>query len=68
VIGDSLAPALAPARWRVLTVTSITSVTVVAAAVVWRFGWTRPLAAYLYLGAVLTVSAVIDAHTFTTPN
>jgi len=65
VIGDSLAPALAPARWRALTVTSIA---VVEAALVWRFGWTAPLATYLYLGAVLTVAAVIDARTFTMPS
>ena len=65
MIGDSLAPALAPARWRALTVTSVA---VVEAALVWRFGWTAPLAAYLYLGAVLTVAAVIDARTFTMPN
>jgi len=65
MIGDSLAPALAPARWRALTVTSVT---VVEAALLWRFGWTAPLAAYLYLGAVLTVAAVIDARTFTMPN
>ena len=63
--GDPLAPALVPARWRALTVTSVTAVEV---ALVWRFGWTLPLAAYLYLGAVLTVAAVIDAHTFTMPN
>ncbi len=65
MIGDSLAPALVPARWRALTVTSFTAVVV---ALVWRFGWTAPLAAYLYLGAVLTVAAVIDARTFTMPN
>ena len=65
MIGDSLAPALVPARWRALTVTSVTAVVV---ALVWRFGWTAPLAAYLYLGAVLTVAAVIDARTFTMPN
>ena len=65
MIGDSLAPALAPARWRALTVTSVT---VIEAALVWRFGWTAPLAAYLYLGSVLTVAAVIDARTFTMPN
>ncbi len=65
MIGDSLAPALAPARWRALTVSSVTAV---GAALVWRFGWTAPLAAYLYLGAVLTVAAVIDARTFTMPN
>ena len=65
MIGDSLAPALAPARWRALTVTSVA---VVEAGLVWRLGWTAPLAAYLYLGAVLTVAAVIDARTFTMPN
>ena len=65
MIGDSLAPALVPARWRALTVGSVA---VVEAALVWRFGWTAPLAAYLYLGAVLTVAAVIDARTFTMPN
>ena len=63
--GDSLAPALVPARWRALTVTSVTAVVV---ALVWRFGWTAPLAAYLYLGAVLTVAAVIDARTLRMPN
>ncbi len=63
--GDTLAPALAPARWRAITVTSVA---VVEAALGWRFGWTAPLAAYLYLGAVLTVAAVIDARTFTMPN
>ena len=63
--GDPPAPALAPARWRALTVTSVA---VVEAALVWRFGWTAPLAAYFYLGAVLTVAAVIDARTFTMPN
>ena len=65
MIGDALAPALAPARWRALTVTSVA---VVEVALVWRLGWTAPLAAYLYLGAVLTVAAVIDARTFTMPN
>jgi leader peptidase (prepilin peptidase)/N-methyltransferase len=65
VIGDSLAPVLAPARWRALTVTSVTAV---GAALVWRFGWTAPLAAYLYLGAVLTVAAVIDTRTLRMPN
>ena len=65
MIGDALAPALVPARWRALTVTSVTAVVV---ALVWRFGWSAPLAAYLYLGAVLTVAAVIDARTFTMPN
>ena len=63
--GDSLAPALAPARWRAITVSSIAAVEV---ALGWRFGWTAPLAAYLYLGAVLTVAAVIDARTLTIPN
>ena len=65
MIGDTLAPALVPARWRALTVGSVA---VVEAALVWRFGWTAPLAAYLYLGAVLTVAAVIDARTLTMPN
>jgi leader peptidase (prepilin peptidase)/N-methyltransferase len=65
VTGDSLAPALAPARWRAITVSSIAAVEV---ALGWRFGWTAPLAAYLYLGAVLTVAAVIDARTLTIPN
>lgn len=65
MIGDSLAPALAPARWRALTVTSVTAV---GAALVWRFGWTAPLAAYLYFGMVVTVAVVIDARTLTMPN
>ena len=63
--GRSLAPALAPARWRAITLTSVAAVEV---ALVWRFGWTAPLGAYLYLGAVLTVAAVIDARTLTMPN
>ena len=65
MIGQSLAPALVSARWRTLTVTSVAAV---EAALVWRFGWTAPLAAYLYFGAVLTVAAVIDARTLTMPN
>ncbi len=65
MIGEALAPALVPARWRA---TTVTSVAVVEAALVWRFGWTAPLAAYLYLGAVLTVAAVIDARTLRMPN
>jgi leader peptidase (prepilin peptidase)/N-methyltransferase len=65
VTGRSLAPALAPVRWRALTVTSVA---VVEAALVWRFGWTAPLGAYLYLGAVLTVAAVIDTRTLRMPN
>jgi len=63
--GDSLAPALNSARWRNVTAASVVAV---EAALGWRFGWTAPLAAYLYLGAVLTVAAVIDARTFTMPN
>ena len=63
--GDTLAPAFAPPRWRAITAASVA---VVEAALVWRFGWTAPLGAYLYLGAVLTVAAVIDARTFTMPN
>lgn len=65
MIGDSLAPALAPARWRAITAGSVA---VVDAALGWRFGWTAPLAAYLCLGAALTVAALIDARTFTMPN
>ena len=61
--GDTLAPGLASARWRAVTVTSVTAVEV---ALVWRFGWTAPLAAYL--GAVLTVAVVIDARTLRMPN
>ena len=63
--GDSIAPALNSARWRNVTAASVVAV---EAALGWRFGWTAPLAAYLYLGAVLTVAAVIDARTFTMPN
>ena len=63
--GDPLAPALASARWRALTLTSIAAVVV---ALVWRFGWTAPLAAYLYLGMVVTVAVVIDARTLRMPN
>jgi leader peptidase (prepilin peptidase)/N-methyltransferase len=40
----------------------------VEAALVWRFGWAPPLAAYLYMGAVVTVAVVIDARTLTMPN
>lgn len=65
MIGDSLAPAVAPARWRAITAASVAAV---EAALGWRFGWTAPLGAYLYLGAALTVVAVIDARTFTMPN
>jgi leader peptidase (prepilin peptidase) / N-methyltransferase len=65
MIGDSLAPALAPARWRAITATSVAAVEV---ALGWRFGWTAPLAAYLYLGAVVTVAVVIDARTLRMPN
>jgi leader peptidase (prepilin peptidase)/N-methyltransferase len=65
VIGHPLAPALAPWRWRAITATSVVAV---EAALGWRLGWTPPLAAYLYLGAALTVAAVIDARTLTMPN
>ena len=65
MIGDTLAPALASARWRALTLTSIAAVVV---ALVWRFGWTAPLAAYLYFGMVVTVAVVIDARTLRMPN
>jgi leader peptidase (prepilin peptidase)/N-methyltransferase len=65
VIGHSLAPALASARWRAITATSVAAV---EATLVWRFGWTAPLAAYLYLGAAVTVAVVIDARTLTMPN
>ena len=63
--GDSLAPALGPARWRAITATSLAAV---EAALAWRFGWTAPLVAYLYFGMVVTVAVVIDAHTLTMPN
>ena len=65
MISDSLAPALAPARWRAITTTSVAAVEV---ALAWRFGWTAPLGAYLYLGMVVTVVVVIDARTLTMPN
>ncbi|HEY1829813.1 MAG TPA: prepilin peptidase [Acidimicrobiales bacterium] len=65
MISDHLAPALVPARWRVITAASVAAVEV---ALAWRLGWTAPLAAYLYLGAAVTVAVVIDARTFTMPN
>lgn len=65
MIGGSLAPALAPARWRAITAASVAAVEV---ALGWRFGWATPLAAYVYLGAEVTVAVVIDARTHTMPN
>ena len=65
MIGQSLGAAANPPRWRAITAASVA---VVEAALVWRFGWTAPLGAYLYLGAVLTVAAVIDARTLRMPN
>ena len=65
MIGQSLAAAANPPRLRAITAASVAAV---EAALVWRFGWTAPLAAYLYFGAVLTVAAVIDARTLTMPN
>lgn len=62
---ERLAPALEPARWRAVTAASLVAV---EAALGWRFGWAAPLAAFLYLGAVLTVVAVIDARTSRVPN
>jgi len=34
----------------------------------WRFGWTPALVAYLYFGAVLAVASVVDARTLTIPD
>jgi leader peptidase (prepilin peptidase)/N-methyltransferase len=65
MISDSLARAVPTARWRAITATSVAAV---EAALAWRFGWTAPLGAYLYLGAVVTVAVVIDARTLTMPN
>ncbi|MDA8072051.1 MAG: prepilin peptidase [Actinomycetota bacterium] len=65
MISDSLAPARTPARWRAITATSVAAVEV---ALAWRFGWTAPLGAYLYLGMAATVAVVIDARTLTMPN
>lgn len=65
MIVQSLAPALEPVRWRAATIASVAAV---ESALVWRFGWTVSLAAYTYLGAALTVGAVIDARTLTMPN
>lgn len=65
MIAESLAPAVDPARWRAITICTVVAV---EAGLVWRFGWSVPLAAYASLGAVLTVAAVIDARTFTIPN
>lgn len=65
MIADSLARAVPTARWRAITATSVAAV---EAALGWRLGWTAALAAYFYLGAVLTLAAVIDARTLTMPN
>ena len=62
---DRLAPVLGPARWRAVTLVSLV---VVEGGLAWRLGWTAPLAAYLLLGAVLTVAAVVDAHSARVPN
>ena len=59
MIGQSLAAAANPPRLRAITAASVAAV---EAALVWRFGWTAPLAAYLYFGAVLTVAAVADGR------
>lgn len=61
----ALAPAVEPSRWRAVTVASVTAV---EAALVWRVGWTAPLAAYCWLGLTLTVAAVVDARTRRIPN
>jgi leader peptidase (prepilin peptidase)/N-methyltransferase len=63
--GRPLMAAVDSPRWRAVTASSVAAVEVGLA---WRFGWTAPLAAYLYLAAVLTAAAVIDARTFTMPN
>lgn len=62
---QSLAPAVEPVRWRAITITSVVAV---EAGLIWRYGWSLPLAAYGFLGAALTIAAVIDARTFTIPN
>lgn len=40
----------------------------VEGSIVWRFGWSPALPAYLYLGAVLSVVSVLDARTLRVPN
>ena len=60
-----LAPAVEPRRWRAVTVCSVA---LVEAALIWRIGWTAPLAAYCSLGLALTLAAVVDARTLTMPN
>lgn len=57
---DRLAPAYLPSQWRVATAVSLA---VVEGGLAWRFGWTAPLPAFLVLGGVLTVAAVVDART-----
>ncbi len=65
MIGQSPAAAANPPRWRAITAASVAAV---EAALVWRFGWTAQLGAYLYLGAVVTVAVVIDTRTLRMPN
>ena len=62
---ESLAPAIEPLRWRSITVASLVAVEV---ALAWRLGWSPALPATLFLGAVLTVAAVVDARTSRVPN
>ncbi|MGH9056221.1 MAG: prepilin peptidase [Acidimicrobiales bacterium] len=57
--------ALDSGRWR--AVTGLVLV-LVEGALVWRFGWSLVLLAYLYFGAVLTVASVVDARTLKIPN
>ncbi|MHB1721184.1 MAG: A24 family peptidase [Acidimicrobiales bacterium] len=58
---DRLALAVAPPRWRAATATSLV-------AVEGGLAWTPALPATLFLGAVLTVAAVVDARTSRVPN
>ncbi len=53
MIGQPLAAAANPPRWRAITAASVAAV---EAAFGWRFGWTAQIGAYLYLGAVVTVA------------
>ena len=54
-----------PERWLAVTLGILV---VVEGGLAWRLGWTASLAAYLVLGAVLTVAAVVDARTSRVPN
>lgn len=62
---SSVALAFDSRRWRAATGVLVAGIEGV---VIWRFGWSFALPAYLYFGAVLTVASVVDARTLTIPN